>query len=153
MIKRIIQILILLIPFIILVFVISCSNNNGSQFSEFKLEKDYKKIESYLNGKDLILVEHRRTSNQQFLPSESELLEPVLKISNFPSNNINSGCLDIGIDVKDSFKNYPLFILNKNNEILAYLVRFPNSTGIISANKNSIPVILLDDLLGYLGCK
>ena len=56
--KRIIQILILLIPFIILVFVISCSNNNGSQFSEFKLEKDYKKIESYLNGKDLILVEH-----------------------------------------------------------------------------------------------
>ena len=88
--KRIIQILILLIPFIILVFVISCSNNNGSQFSEFKLEKDYKKIESSLNGKDLILVEHRRTSNQQFLPSESELLEPVLKISNFPSNNINS---------------------------------------------------------------
>ena len=87
--KKIIQILILLIPFIFLVFIISCSNNSNNQFSEFKLEKDLKKIELYLKEKDLILVEHRRTSNQQFTPSESELLEPVLKIINFPSININ----------------------------------------------------------------
>tara|TARA_Y100000994_G_scaffold127056_1_gene104340 strand:+ start:2434 stop:2889 length:456 start_codon:yes stop_codon:yes gene_type:complete len=150
--KKIIQILILLIPFIFLVFIISCSNNSNNQFSEFKLEKDLKKIELYLKEKDLILVEHRRTSNQQFTPSESELLEPVLKVINFPSININSECLDVGTDIRESFNNYPIFVLSKENEILAYLVKFPNSTGIVSANKNLIPVILLDDLLKYLGC-
>ena len=143
--KKIIQILILLIPFIFLVFIISCSNNSNNQFSEFKLEKDLKKIELYLKEKDLILVEHRRTSNQQFTPSESELLEPVLKIINFPSININSECLDVGTDIREAFNNYPIFVLSKE-------VKFPNSTGIVSANKNLIPVILLDDLLKYLGC-
>ena len=108
--KKIIQILILLIPFIFLVFIISCSNNSNNQFSEFKLEKDLKKIELYLKEKDLILVEHRRTSNQQFTPSESELLEPVLKVINFPSININSECLDVGADIRESFNNYPIFI-------------------------------------------
>ena len=152
MIRKIIQILILLIPFIILIFVISCSNNEDSEYSEFKLQRNLSSIESLLKEKDLMLVEHRRTSNQQFSPSESELLEPVLEINNFPSININLVCIDIGIKIKDSLRNYPLFVLEKNDKILAYLVKFPNSTGIISANKNSIPVILLDDLMKYLGC-
>jgi len=152
MIKKIVQILILLIPFIILIFVISCSNNENSEYSEFKLERDLKTIESLLKEKDLMLIEHRRTSIQQFSPSESELLEPALEINNFPSANINSECMNIGIKIKDSLRNYPLFVLEDNDKILAYLVKFPNSTGIVSANKNKIPVILLSDLMEYLGC-
>ncbi len=152
MIKKIVQILILLIPFIILIFVISCSNNEGSEYSEFKLERDSKTIESLLKEKDLMLIEHRRTSIQQFSPSESELLEPALEINSFPSININSGCMNIGVKIKDSLKNYPLFVVEDNDKILAYLVKFPNSTGIVSANKNKIPVILLSDLMEYLGC-
>ena len=63
-----------------------------------------------------------------------------------------NACVDVGADIREAFNNYPIFVLSKENEILAYLVKFPNSTGIVSANKNLIPVILLDDLLKYLGC-
>jgi hypothetical protein len=152
MIKKIIQILVLLIPFIILLFVISCSSNEDPDYSEFKLERDLKVIESYLKEKDLILVEHRRTSNQQFSPSESELLEPIVEINSFPGISTDSGCMEIGIKIKNSLQIYPLFVLGDNDKVLAYLVKFPNSTGIISANKKLIPVILIDDLMKYLGC-
>jgi len=60
--------------------------------------------------------------------------------------------MEIGIKIKNSLQIYPLFVLGDNDKVLAYLVKFPNSTGIISANKKLIPVILIDDLMKYLGC-
>ena len=51
---------------------------------------------------------------------------------------------------KSSMRNYPLFIINEKNEVLAYLVKFRNTTGILSANQQSIPVILLQDFKDYL---
>jgi hypothetical protein len=150
--KKIVQIIILLIPFIILLFIISCKSNVESEYSGFLLEKDMKNIDSYLSKKDLILVEHRKTSNQQFLPSEAELSQPLIELKDFPNINFNSKCVDYGLKIESLIRNYPLFILDSNKNILAYLVKFPNSTGIIFANKKQIPVILLDDLLKYLGC-
>ena len=43
-------------------------------------------------------------------------------------------------------------IINEKNEVLAYLVKFRNTTGILSANQQSIPVILLQDFKDYFGC-
>ena len=119
---------------------------------EFKVTKDFELIEKTLSEKKLYFIEHRRTSNQQFSPSDSELKEPRYVADNFPKINDKNECDEIFSEIKSSMRNYPLFIINEKNEVLAYLVKFRNTTGILSANQQSIPVILLQDFKDYFGC-
>lgn len=151
--KRLIQILVLLAPFLLFLFLNACSSQN-SEYPEFTFSKDPNLIEKILSGHDLTLVEHRRTSNQQFKPSNSELEQQIVIFNNFPSQGATLNCPLAGAELKNKLRNYPIFILNKNNKevILAYLVKFSNSTGVLSANEQNIPVFLFEDFLKYLGC-
>ena len=151
MIKRIIQIVVLLLPFLIFLIFSSCSDPKPID-DEFKVTKDFELIEKTLSEKKLYFIEHRRTSNQQFSPSDSELKEPRYVADNFPKINDKNECDEIFNEIKSSMRNYPLFIINEKNEVLAYLVKFRNTTGILSANQQSIPVILLEDIKDYFGC-
>ncbi len=151
--KRLIQILVLLAPFLLFIFFNACSSQS-SEYPEFIYIKDPNSIEQILSGNDLTLVEHRRTSNQQFKPSNSELDQQIVVFNNFPSQNSILECPLEGMELKNKLRNYPVFILSKNNkeDILAYLVKFSNSTGVLSANEQNIPVFLFEDFLKYLGC-
>ena len=151
MIKRIIQIVVLLLPFLIFLIFSSCSDPKPID-DEFKVTKDFELIEKTLSEKKLYFIEHRRTSNQQFSPSDSELKEPRYIADNFPKINDKNECNEIFSQIKRSMRNYPLFIINEKNEVLAYLVKFRNTTGILSANQQSIPVILIEDFKDYFGC-
>ena len=151
MIKRIIQIIVLILPFLIFLIFSSCSDPKPID-DEFKVTKDFELIEKTLSEKKLYFIEHRRTSNQQFSPSDSELKEPRYVADNFPKINDKNECDEIFNEIKSSMRNYPLFIINEKNEVLAYLVKFRNTTGILSANQQSIPVILLQDFKDYFGC-
>ena len=151
MIKRIIQIVVLLLPFLIFLIFSSCSDPKPID-DEFKVTKDFELIEKTLSEKKLYFIEHRRTSNQQFGPSDSELKEPRYVADNFPKINDKNECNEIFSQIKRSMRNYPLFIINEKNDVLAYLVKFRNTTGILSANQQSIPVILLEDFKDYFGC-
>ncbi len=151
MIKRIIQIVVLLLPFLIFLIFSSCSDPKPID-DEFKVTKDFELIEKTLSEKKLYFIEHRRTSNQQFSPSDSELKEPRYVADNFPKINDKNECNEIFSQIKRSMRNYPLFIINEKNDVLAYLVKFRNTTGILSANQQSIPVILLEDFKDYFGC-
>ena len=151
MIKRIIQIVVLLLPFLIFLIFSSCSDPKPID-DEFKVTKDFELIEKTLSEKKLYFIEHRRTSNQQFSPSDSELKEPRYIADNFPKINDKNECNEIFSQIKRSMRNYPLFIINEKNDVLAYLVKFRNTTGILSANQQSIPVILLQDFKDYFGC-
>ena len=151
MIKRIIQIIVLILPFLIFLIFSSCSDPKPID-DEFKVTKDFELIEKTLSEKKLYFIEHRRTSNQQFSPSDSELKEPRYVADNFPKINDKNECDEIFSEIKISMRNYPLFIINEKNEVLAYLVKFRNTTGILSANQQSIPVILLEDFKDYFGC-
>ena len=151
MIKRIIQILVLILPFLIFLIFSSCSDPKPID-DEFKVTKDFELIEKTLSEKKLYFIEHRRTSNQQFSPSDSELKEPRYVADNFPKINDKNECDEIFSEIKSSMRNYQLFIINEKNEVLAYLVKFRNTTGILSANQQSIPVILLEDIKDYFGC-
>ena len=151
MIKRIIQIIVLILPFLIFLIFSSCSDPKPID-DEFKVTKDFELIEKTLSEKKLYFIEHRRTSNQQFSPSDSELKEPRHVADNFPKINDKNECDEIFIEIKSSMRNYPLFIINEKNEVLAYLVKFRNTTGILSANQQSIPVVLLEDFKDYFGC-
>ena len=151
MIKRIIQIVVLLLPFLIFLIFSSCSDPKPID-DEFKVTKDFELIEKTLSEKKLYFIEHRRTSNQQFSPSDSELKEPRYVADNFPKINDKNECNEIFSQIKRSMRNYPLFIINEKNDVLAYLVKFRNTTGILSANQQSIPVILLQDFKDYFGC-
>lgn len=151
MIKRIIQIIVLLLPFLIFLIFSSCSDPKPID-DEFKVTKDFELIEKTLSEKKLYFIEHRRTSNQQFSPSDSELKEPRYVADNFPKINDKNECDEIFSEIKSSMRNYPLFIINEKNDVLAYLVKFRNTTGILSANQQSIPVVLLEDFKDYFGC-
>ena len=151
MIKRIIQIVVLLLPFLIFLIFSSCSDPKPID-DEFKVTKDFELIEKTLSEKKLYFIEHRRTSNQQFSPSDSELKEPRYIADNFPKINDKNECNEIFSQIKRSMRNYPLFIINEKNDVLAYLVKFRNTTGILSANQQSIPVILIEDFKDYFGC-
>ncbi len=151
MIKRIIQIVVLLLPFLIFLIFSSCSDPKPID-DEFKVTKDFELIEKTLSEKKLYFIEHRRTSNQQFSPSDSELKEPRYVADNFPKINDKNECNEIFSQIKRSMRNYPLFIINEKNDVLAYLVKFRNTTGILSANQQSIPVILIEDFKDYFGC-
>ena len=151
MIKRIIQIVVLLLPFLIFLIFSSCSDPKPID-DEFKVTKDFELIEKTLSEKKLYFIEHRRTSNQQFSPSDSELKEPRYIADNFPKINDKNECNEIFSQIKRSMRNYPLFIINEKNDVLAYLVKFRNTTGILSANQQSIPVVLLEDFKDYFGC-
>ena len=151
MIKRIIQILVLILA--VLIFLIFCSCSDPKPIDdEFKVTKDFELIEKTLSEKKLYFIEHRRTSNHQFIPSDSEIMEPRYVADNFPKINDKNECDEIFSEIKSSMRNYPLFIINEKNEVLAYLVKFRNTTGILSANQQSIPVILLQDFKDYFGC-
>ena len=147
MLKRVIQIIVLLLPFLLFLIFSSCSGHD-----EFVVTKDLNIIETVLSGKGLEFVEHRRTSIQQFKPSESELKEPRFKLKNFPRINEAEGCNQVFYELEKSMRNYPLFIIDSSNNVIAYLVKFRNTTGILSANKLEIPVVLLDDFKIYFGC-
>ena len=151
MIKRIIQIIVLILPFLIFLIFSSCSDPKPID-DEFKVTKDFELIEKTLSEKKLYFIEHRRTSNQQFSPSDSELKEPRYVADNFPKMNNKNECDEMFIEIKNSMRNYPLFIINEKNDVLAYLVKFRNTTGILSANQKNIPVILLEDFKDYFGC-
>ena len=151
MIKRIIQIVVLLLPFLIFLIFSSCSDPKPID-DEFKVTKDFELIEKTLSERKLYFIEHRTTSNQQFSPSDSELKEPRYVADNFPKINNKNECDEMFIEIKNSMRNYPLFIINEKNEVLAYLVKFRNTTGILSANQQNIPVILLEDFKDYFGC-
>ena len=151
MIKRIIQIVVLLLPFLIFLIFSSCSDPKPID-DEFKVTKDFELIEKTLSERKLYFIEHRTTSNQQFSPSDSELKEPRYVADNFPKINDKNECDEMFIEIKNSMRNYPLFIINEKNEVLAYLVKFRNTTGILSANQQNIPVILLEDFKDYFGC-
>ncbi|MEE2620646.1 MAG: hypothetical protein VYD40_02510 [Chloroflexota bacterium] len=151
MIKRVVQIIVLLLPFLAFLIFSSCADPQPID-DEFKVTKDMNLIEETLFEKKLYFIEHRRTSNQQFSPSESELNEPRFIIDNFPKINEKKDCNEIFYEIKNSMRNYPLFIINEKNEVLAYLVKFRNTTGILSANQQNIPVILLEDFEDYFGC-
>ena len=147
MLKRVIQIIVLLLPFLLFLIFSSCSGHD-----EFVVTKDLNLIETVLSGKELEFVEHRRTSIQQFKPSESELKEPRFKLKKFPRINEAEGCNQVFYELEKSMRNYPLFIIDSSNDVIAYLVKFRNTTGILSANKLDIPVVLLDDFKIYFGC-
>ena len=118
MIKRIIQIVVLLLPFLIFLIFSSCSDPKPID-DEFKVTKDFKLIEKTLSEKKLYFIEHRRTSNQQFSPSDSELKEPRYVADNFPKISDKNECDEIFSEIKSSMRNYPLFIINEKNEVLA----------------------------------
>ena len=151
MIKRLFQIIVLLLPFLLFLFIYSCSSEEPT-FDEFVVTKDFNLIEMALSGKNLEFVEHRRTSIQQFRPSESELKEPRYKIDRFPSINSSKNCNDVFFEIESSMRNYPLFIIDTESNVVGYLVKFRNTTGILSANQKEIPVILLEDFKIYFGC-
>ena len=151
--KRLIQILVLLAPFLLFIFFNACSSTN-SEYPEFTFIKDPNLMEKFLAGYDLTLVEHRRTSNQQFKPSNSEINQQLVIFNNFPYQNNSLKCPLAGLELKNKLRNYPIFILDNDNKevILAYLVKFSNSTGVLSANEQNIPVFLFEDFLQYLSC-
>ena len=147
MLRRVIQIIVLLLPFLLFLIFSSCSGHD-----EFVVTEDINQIETVLSNKELEFVEHRRTSNQQFKPSESELKEPRFKVKKFPKINEAEGCNQIFYELEKSMRNYPLFIIDSNSNVIAYLVKFRNTTGILAANKLEIPVVLIDDFKIYFGC-
>jgi hypothetical protein len=151
MLKRVIQIIVLLLPFLLFLIFSSCSVQEPT-FDEFVVTKDLNLIETVLSDKELEFVEHRRTSIQQFKPSESELKEPRFKLKKFPNLNEIEGCNQVFYELENSMRNYPLFIIDSSDNVIAYLVKFRNTTGILSANKLEIPVVLLDDFKVYFGC-
>ena len=151
MLKRVIQIIVLLLPFLLFLIFSSCSGQEPT-FDEFVVTKDLNLIETVLSDKELEFVEHRRTSIQQFKPSDSELKEPRFKLKKFPKINEVDGCNQVFYEIEKSMRNYPLFIIDSSNDVIAYLVKFRNTTGILSANKLDIPVVLLDDFKIYFGC-
>ena len=147
MLRRVIQIIVLLLPFLLFLIFSSCSGHD-----EFVVTEDLNLLETVLSNKELEFVEHRRTSNQQFKPSESELKEPRFKVKKFPKINEAEGCNQIFYELEKSMRNYPLFIIDSNSNVIAYLVKFRNTTGILAANKLEIPVVLIDDFKIYFGC-
>ena len=147
MLRRVIQIIVLLLPFLLFLIFSSCSGHD-----EFVVTEDLNLLETVLSNKELEFIEHRRTSNQQFKPSESELKEPRFKVKKFPKINEAEGCNQVFYELEKSMRNYPLFIIDSNSNVIAYLVKFRNTTGILSANKLEIPVVLIDDFIIYFGC-
>lgn len=147
MLKRVIQIFVLLLPFLIFLIFSSCSGHD-----DFVITTDLSLIEKTLSQKELEFIEHRRTSIQQFKPSESELKEPRYRVNKFPKINEGEGCNEIFYELENSMRNYPLFIIDSSDTVLAYLVKFRNTTGVLSANKVQIPVFMLDDFKIYFGC-
>tara|TARA_Y100000996_G_scaffold205866_1_gene161511 strand:+ start:163 stop:606 length:444 start_codon:yes stop_codon:yes gene_type:complete len=147
MLRRVIQIIVLLLPFLLFLIFSSCSGHD-----EFVVTEDINLIETVLSNKELEFIEHRRTSNQQFKPSESELKEPRFKVKKFPKINEAEGCNQVFYELEKSMRNYPLFIIDSNSNVIAYLVKFRNTTGILAANKLEIPVVLIDDFKIYFGC-
>ena len=145
--RRVIQIIVLLLPFLLFLIFSSCSGHD-----EFVVTEDLNLLETVLSNKELEFVEHRRTSNQQFKPSESELKEPRFKVKKFPKINEAEGCNQVFYELEKSMRNYPLFIIDSNSNVIAYLVKFRNTTGILAANKLEIPVVLIDDFKIYFGC-
>ena len=147
MLRRVIQIIVLLLPFLLFLIFSSCSGHD-----EFVVTEDLNLLETVLSNKELEFIEHRRTSNQQFKPSESELKEPRFKVKKFPKINEAEGCNRVFYELEKSMRNYPLFIIDSNSNVIAYLVKFRNTTGILAANKLEIPVVLIDDFKIYFGC-
>jgi len=147
MLRRVIQIIVLLLPFLLFLIFSSCSGHD-----EFVVTEDLNLLETVLSNKELEFIEHRRTSNQQFKPSESELKEPRFKVKKFPKINEAEGCNQVFYELEKSMRNYPLFIIDSNSNVIAYLVKFRNTTGILAANKLEIPVVLIDDFKIYFGC-
>ena len=145
--RRVIQIIVLLLPFLLFLIFSACSGHD-----EFVVTEDLNLLETVLSNKELEFVEHRRTSNQQFKPSESELKEPRFKVKKFPKINEAEGCNQVFYELEKSMRNYPLFIIDSNSNVIAYLVKFRNTTGILAANKLEIPVVLIDDFKIYFGC-
>ena len=94
MIKRVVQIIVLLLPFLAFLIFSSCADPQPID-DEFKVTKDMSLIEETLFEKKLYFIEHRRTSNQQFSPSDSELKEPRYVADNFPKINDKNECNEI----------------------------------------------------------